>query len=116
MMFLSRKPRRKPDYEAQSIEIEAEKINGPSKIRRTGDHHAGRIEAKQSVKVRIREQYPNTNENPKRPPVGSVLDGDKAIIEARDTNVTKKKRKNEPDKATASRKVEIFGKLRRRKD
>ena len=106
---------RKPDFEAHTATVEADEIGEPSKVRRSKTHHAGRIRARGKVEITIRSQYPNSDGNPKRPPAGSVLEGDDAIIEARDANVNKKV-KSGRDSATVGRKVGIFGKLRRRKE
>lgn len=109
--------RREPDFSAKSAEIEADSINavGNGKFRRSGVHHAGRARAEGNVRIRIREQFANTGHGPKRPPSGSILEGEKAEIQSRKLAVVKSGKKSGPDRASASRGVWIFGKLRRRR-
>ena len=44
--------RRKPDYEAESVSIEADTITDPEKFRRSNDHQANRITAEGDVEIR----------------------------------------------------------------
>lgn len=113
MKHLTPKRRADPDFYAKSIRISAEKITRPEKFRRSEQHHAGRVVARGKVRLAIQDQYPNSDRNLKRPDQGTILEGECATVEARKITVSRGKDKR--DHATASKGVEIFGKLRRSK-
>ncbi len=98
--------------EAESAKITADSISEPIKIRMTNVHHGSRSEAKGDVEIEIKSQYTNTGGEEKRPPVGTVIKTDRAIIQAR--QILHHGRRGGKDKVTAKYNVGIFGKFRRK--
>ena len=103
--------RQKHDYEASSVEIEADRISKPEKFRRSSDHNALRVDAGGDVRIAIRGQYPNKGKKELRPDVGTDIRGDEFTIDAR--KIVKQKPRGKRDVATASKFVRIFRRSRR---
>lgn len=98
--------RQKHDYEASSVEIEADRISKPEKFRRSSDHNAVQVDAEGNVKIGIRSQYPNEGKKDLRPDAGAEIRGDRFTIDAR--KIVKQKPRRKRDVATASKFVRIF--------
>ncbi len=103
--------RREHDYEAASVEIEADRISKPEKFRRSSDHHAAQVDAEGDVRIGIRAQYPNEGKKELRPDAGSELHGDRFTVDAR--KIVKQKPRGKRSVATASKFVRIFRRSRR---
>ena len=113
------KPRRgRPDMEAESVEISADRIAKPKKFYRNAKHNGNRAKADGNVRVTVfKEHREKILDEIFRPKKGEVFEGDEnssVVIEAK--RIEKHTRRGERDSASASRDVRIFGKLRRRKE
>lgn len=108
--------KREADLEARSATIEADYIGNQQKFRRSGVDHASRAVADGNVEVTIDQPFPNTDNNPRRPPVGSILKSDKAEIQSRKLTIHKPEKKGSRFSATAERGAWFFGMFRRRKE
>lgn len=105
--------KKKPGIEAKRVSIKADFISKSKKTKRSNVHHAGKIKAEGDVEITVRSQYPNTGNNPLRPPAGTVFESGRVIMEARKVEVSKES-KSGRDTASASGFVGIFGKLKKR--
>ena len=107
--------RRKLDYEAESVSIEADTITDSEKFRRSNDHQANRITAEGDVEIKVRKQHPGAKDDSKRPKAGTTLSfpgKDRAIdVDAR--RIGKVDRGHGRAKASASMRVQIFLNRRR---
>lgn len=107
--------RRKPDHEAESIVIRADRIDEEGYFPRSNTHGGNRVTAKGDVEIEIRKQHPGAKDKDVRPEPGTILVG-----KGKETEVTVEARRfGKIDRAskrqvgTASKRVEIFGKLKR---
>lgn len=74
---------------ARKITVEADSIKDrPGKQHQTGTHNARTYNADGNVVVTVNKQYPNNDDNPERPKVGSVHHGDSATISSRKNEYT----------------------------
>ncbi len=107
--------RRKPDYEAESIAIEADSIGDSEKFRRSNDHQANRVSAKGDVEIKIRKQHPGVKDDTKRPKAGSTLSfpGKSRTVDVDARRIGKVDRGHGRDKTSASMRVQIFLNRRR---
>lgn len=113
------RPRRgKPDMEAESVEISADRIGKPKKFYRNAKHNGNRAEADGHVRVTVfKEHREKILDKVFRPGKGEIFEGGEdssVVIEAK--RIEKHTRRGGRDSASASRDVRIFGKLRRRKE
>ncbi|MBQ7701577.1 MAG: hypothetical protein IJT54_04150 [Candidatus Methanomethylophilaceae archaeon] len=107
------KLRRKPDYEAESIRVTANKIDKPEYVPKSKTHGGNRTTAKGDIKIVVNSQHPG-QESESRPKPGTVLHGDDdVIIEARSIIKGRNRDSERKEIAVARQRVEIFGKLRR---
>ena len=65
--------RRKPDYEAESVSIEADTITDSEKFRRSNDHQANRITAEGDDELTVRKQHPGAKDDSKRTRAGRLV-------------------------------------------
>ena len=107
--------KRKPDYEAESVSIEADTITEPEKFRRSNDHQANRITAEGDVEISIRKQHPEGKNDAKRPKAGTTLSfpgkGRSVDVDAR--RIGKVDRGHGRERTSASMRVQIFLNRRR---
>lgn len=69
-----RAPRRKPDYEADSVEMTADSIKDKGHFHGRKTHGRNRAVAKGDIEVIVREQHPGkAADEGKRPPAGPLL-------------------------------------------
>ncbi len=112
------KGRRKPDHEAESIVVKANRITDHGYFHRSNTHGGNRMVAEGDVEVEVKKQHPGNRDKEVRPDPGTILTGpgeDTEIsIEAR--RLGKINRESGRDIRTASKGVSIFGKLRRSKE
>lgn len=112
------KGRRKPDHEAESIVVKANRITNQGYFHRSNTHGGNRMVAKGDVEVEIKKQHPGNRDKGVRPDPGTTLIGPggdtEVTIEARRPG--RINRVPGRDIATASKGVRIFGKLRRSKE
>lgn len=105
---------RKPDHEADAVEVRANEISKSGYFPRSKVHGGNWFRAKGDVEVDIRKSLPGKDKEV-RPDVGTVLEGKDAEIVVTGRRVLKKPdKKNGKDVGTASGGVRIFGRLRRR--
>ena len=107
--------RRKPDYEAESVSIEADTITDPEKFRRSNDHQANRITAEGDVEIRIRKQHNGMKDDSKRPKAGSTLSfpGKHRAVDVDARRIGIVERGHGRAKTSASMRVQIFLNRRR---
>lgn len=107
--------RRKPDYEAESVSIEADTITDPEKFRRSNDHQSNRITAEGDVEIRIRKQHQGAEDGSMRPKVGSILSfpGKDRTVDVDARRIGKVDRGHGRAKTSASMRVQIFLNRRR---
>ena len=107
--------KRKPDYEAESVSIEADTITEPEKFRRSNDHQANRITAEGDVEIKVRKQHPDGKDGSKRPKAGTTLSfpgkGRSVDVDAR--RIGKVDRGHGRERTSASMRVQIFLNRRR---
>ena len=107
--------KRKPDYEAESIVVEADSISDPEKFRRSNVHQANRITAKGDIEIDIRKQHRGTRDGSKRPVAGTILGfpgkNRKVDIDAR--RIGKVERGHSRERVSASKRVQVFLNRRR---
>ena len=111
-------PRRKrPDHEAESVVIKADKIDEPRIMYRNKTHNGNYTNAKGNVSIFINRKHFESKDDDFRPGNGVVLEGDpdqKIRIEAK--RIEKHSKISEGQQTgSASKDVRIFGKLRRRR-
>lgn len=114
-----RAPRRKPDYEADSVEMTADSIKDKGHFHGRKTHGRNRAVAKGDIEVTVREQHPGkAADEGRRPLAGTVLEGPgkdaEITVEARRINKVRPAEGGR-ESTTASGGAEIFGRLRRRK-
>lgn len=102
--------KRRHDYEAASVEIEADSISKPVKFRRTSDHNALQVDAGGDVRIKVRGQYPNKGTGEVRPEVGTEIRGEEFTVDAR--KIVRQRPHGKRDVATASKFVRIFRRSR----
>lgn len=98
--------KRDHDYEAASVEIEADRVSKPEKFRRTKDHNALQVDAEGDVVITVRDQYPNKGGSGKRPAVGTKIRGEEFTVDAR--KIEARKSRGARKVYSASKFVRIF--------
>lgn len=96
-----------PDYEASNAVVEADTITKPRKIVLTNSHHGSESLADGDVEVKIRHQYPNSNNDTSRPSAGSNIRANAVSVRAREIHHNSGKGKRNRDRITAKDDVEI---------
>lgn len=112
-------PRRKPDYEAIAVHIEADRIEKPVYVPLRRKHGGSRTVARGDVEITVQKQHPGAKDKGKRPDAGTVLTtqgkDSEVTIEARGIEKKGSVKGNQGrEAATARNRVEIFGKMRRK--
>ncbi|MFT0899435.1 hypothetical protein [Candidatus Methanoprimaticola sp. MG2] len=106
---------RKPDHEAESVEVRADIIDKPDYFPRSGVHGGNWFRAKGDVVIEVNRSLPGKDKDV-RPETGTVLEGEDTEVIVTGRRVDKKSvKKNGKDIGTASGGVRIFGRLRRRR-
>lgn len=73
-----------PEFSGQAAEIQAEKISVNEKpIRRRRQHRGSRIVADKNVTVKVTKQYPGRSDTERFPKAGTVISGDRAVVDTR---------------------------------
>lgn len=111
--------RHSPQVEAEKVTVRADEIKEKGYFHARNRHGGNRLEAEGNVEIAIVKQHPGVRSSARRPEPGTVLEApgkrSKVTIEARATEKHKGLDESGRETGSARSRVEIFGRLRRRK-